>query len=79
MNAITTAHIFAAEVMGTAAFNEGKKSAPAADRVFMNYLAELTAEGVVGEVGSSLPLLKAWNRAWHAQNINMGLQMLAKQ
>lgn len=68
-NAMNATHTFAAQVMGTAAFHAGIKSAPVLDKQFMDYFRELTIAGVIGEVGSGVPLFDAWLKAWHMANV----------
>ncbi len=50
-----------AHAIGTAAFKEGRSSAPATNPRFMERLAAR----VDPEFGSALPLLKAFTTAWH--------------
>lgn len=55
---------FAAAVLGTKAFHEGRKSIPAQD----NELLQLIAQNPNKEIGSSISLLTAWSIAWHLSN-----------
>jgi hypothetical protein len=59
MNAIETARAF-----GKKAFHDGKKRIPAHDAELMKLIGE-TSTGI----GSSLPLLNAWLKAWDVENL----------
>lgn len=48
--------------LGKHAFHNGMKAIPVYDTELMKML-----EG--NKVGEGLPLLKAWNRGWHEENI----------
>lgn len=54
--------IATAEILGTIAFNSGKKCIPALDADLMKMM-----EGK--EVGEGLPLMKAWTKTWHNANL----------
>lgn len=55
---------FAAAVLGTQAFRDGRKSIPCQDRELMALVAQNTDK----EIGASLPLFEAWSNAWHLSN-----------
>lgn len=55
---------FAAAVLGTKAFQEGRKPVPCHDKE----LLELVRQNPNKEIGASLPLLTAWSDAWHLAN-----------
>lgn len=53
-----------AAILGKEAFEAGKTSTPWHDQK----LADLIKRNSTGVVGSSLPLLKAWIKAWNDAN-----------
>jgi len=59
--------IFIASVYGTRAHINGKKRVPFHDKEFMKWL---TSKIINKPVGTSVPLLKAWNNSWDARNLN---------
>ncbi len=63
---VTKDDILEASVLGTAAFSEGRKAIPALDRGLMGLIGRIPAGA---PMGSSIPLLEAWSRAWHAANL----------
>lgn len=64
MQTATDSLIVHAAVLGTIAFKAGKKCVPCHDGELMRLVSE-----VGGPVGSSLPLFKAWTKAWHDANL----------
>ena len=67
MNAKT--QIFQAAILGTAAFNNGIKCAPALDAEFMKMLAgRQIGETPKGEA-SSVKLMKTWTHNWTLANL----------
>lgn len=61
--------IFAAAVLGTAAFNAGKARIPGADAELMAILAgRKNFETPKGEASSAV-IMKAWLASWDAANI----------
>jgi hypothetical protein len=61
----TETAILAAAVLGTIAFNEGRKATPCQDKALMEIIANRENK----EWGSTLPIMKAWSDAWHAANL----------
>lgn len=59
----TEIKLLEASVLGTIAFNEGRKAIPCHDAKLMDLLRGLP----VGD--EALRLLKAWNHSWHAANL----------
>ena len=55
---------FAAAVLGTQAFRDGKQPVPVLDKQLM----QLVAQNPNKEIGASAPLLAAWSNAWHLAN-----------
>lgn len=60
----TTTTLFACEILGTAAFNKGIKSAPCLDKEFLALLVGF-------EVGNpmTIPMMDAWIKGWHGANL----------
>lgn len=54
--------ILAAAVLGTIAFNEGKKRIPAMDKNLEPLLSG-------NQIGEGIPVLKAWLESWDAANL----------
>ncbi len=61
----TETAIITAAVLGTIAFNEGRSSAPCQDPELLKVIAQHEKK----EMGSCIPLLKAWTKSWHAANL----------
>jgi hypothetical protein len=59
-----TANILEASVHGTVAFNAGKPSAPCQDSGIMAMV------GRPDVVASTVEILDAWAKAWHAANLH---------
>ena len=53
--------ILKAATLGTIAFKAGKKRIPALDKNLLSLFS--------GEIGSSIPLMKAWIASWDAANL----------
>lgn len=60
---MANASILQASVLGTIAFNSGKKSIPVLDKDFMRFLLE--TPGI-----NTLSAIDAWAAAWHAANLS---------
>lgn len=58
----TKEQIFAASVLGTAAFKKGLKGVPVLDKDLREFL---TIENC-----QTLIVLKSWSKAWHLANLN---------
>lgn len=61
----TETAIFAAAVLGTIAFNEGRKAVPAHDKALMDIISQHEDK----EFGACIPILAAWTKSWHAANL----------
>ena len=61
----TQSAIFAASVLGTLAFKEGRKSIPAHDPELLKVIEQHDLK----EIGDCIPILKAWASAWDAANL----------
>jgi hypothetical protein len=62
--------ILQASVLGTIAFNAGKKCVPAWDKDLMQMLSgRMIGQAPAGEA-SSVAILKAWSDAWHNANLS---------
>lgn len=57
--------VFAAAVLGNIAHREGRAPVPCQDKKLMELLADASSK----EIGSCLPLLKAWSTGWHEANL----------
>lgn len=64
---LTPSEISKAKQLGAAAFHRGEVCAPCLDREVM--------EMVKGPVGSSIPILKAWNAGWTDANLAAPLNL----
>lgn len=62
MKNTTCPSVLHASVLGTIAFNSGKKSVPVLDKDFMTLLG---TPGI-----DTLSALSAWTEAWHAANLS---------
>lgn len=61
---MNTKQQFAAAVLGTQAFRDGRKPIPCQDPGLM----ALVDQNPDKEIGASLPLFEAWANAWHLAN-----------
>lgn len=55
--------IISASVLGHTAFKKGIKSVPCLDPKLMDLISGL-------KNGASIPVMKAWSKAWHLANLN---------
>ena len=60
--------ILQAAILGTKAFNSGKKSTPCMDKELNKLIKD--NESSDKEFGWTLDLLKAWTKSWHDANLS---------
>ena len=65
MSNVATNAIIQASILGTIAFNSGKKSIPVLDKELMEMLE---IDGI-----DTIAVLTAWSNAWHAANLSKSI------